>query len=63
MDEQLIMGIDPGLNSTGWGVIQSYKNKEIYLMPENSKYSPIKIGEGNELSIWGVVTYVVKKMI
>ena len=39
------------------------KNKEIYLMPENSKYSPIKIGEGNELSIWGIVTYVVKKMI
>ena len=39
------------------------KNKEIYLVPENSKYSPIKIGEGNELSIWGVVTYVVKKMI
>ena len=39
------------------------KNKEIYLMPENSRYSPIKIGEGNELSIWGIVTYVVKKMI
>ena len=39
------------------------KNKEIYLMPENSKYSPIKIGEGNELSIWGIVTYVVKKMV
>ena len=39
------------------------KNKEIYLMPENSKYSPIKIGAGNELSIWGIVTYVVKKMI
>ena len=39
------------------------KNKEIYLMPENSKYSPIKIGEVNELSIWGIVTYVVKKMI
>ena len=39
------------------------KNKEIYLMPENSKYSQIKIGEGNELSIWGIVTYVVKKMI
>ena len=39
------------------------KNREIYLMPENSKYSPIKIGEGNELSIWGIVTDVVKKMI
>ena len=37
------------------------KNKEIYLMPENSRYSPIKIDEGNELSIWGIVTYVVKK--
>ena len=39
------------------------KNEEIYLMPENSRYSPIKIDEGNELSIWGIVTYVVKKMI
>ena len=39
------------------------KNQEVYLMPENSRYSPIKIDEGNELSIWGVVTYVVKKMI
>ena len=39
------------------------KTKEIYLMPQNSKYSPIKIGEGNELSIWGIVTYVIKKMI
>ena len=39
------------------------KNKEIYLMPENSKYYPLNIGEGNELSIWGIVTYVVKKMI
>ena len=39
------------------------KNQEVYLMPENSRYSPIKIDEGSELSIWGVVTYVVKKMI
>ena len=39
------------------------KNQEVYLMPENSRYSPIKIDEGNELSIWGIVTYVVKKMI
>ena len=39
------------------------KNQEVYLMPENSRYSPIKIDDGNELSIWGIVTYVVKKMI
>ena len=34
----------------------------IYLMPENKKYKPIKVTEDNELIIWGVVTYVVKKL-
>ena len=34
----------------------------IYLMPENPKYQPIKVTEDNELIIWGVVTYVVKKV-
>jgi len=34
----------------------------IYLMPENPKYSPIKVTEDNQLIIWGVVTYVVKKV-
>jgi DNA polymerase V len=34
----------------------------VYLMPENKKYKPIKVTEENELTIWGVVTYVVKKL-
>ena len=34
----------------------------VYLMPENSRYQPIKVTEDNQLQIWGVVTYVVKKM-
>tara|TARA_S200000501_G_scaffold284074_1_gene268317 strand:+ start:44 stop:478 length:435 start_codon:yes stop_codon:yes gene_type:complete len=34
----------------------------VYLMPENNKYEPIKVTEDNELIIWGVVTYVVKKV-
>lgn len=34
----------------------------LYLMPENSNYSPIKVTEENELTIWGIVTYVIKKM-
>jgi DNA polymerase V len=34
----------------------------LYLMPENSNYSPIKVTEENELIIWGIVTYVIKKM-
>lgn len=34
----------------------------IYLMAENPNYPPIKVTEDNELIIWGVVTYVVKKI-
>lgn len=33
-----------------------------WLMPANSEYSPIKVTEENEFIIWGVVTYVIKKM-
>ena len=34
----------------------------VYLIPENPKYKLIKVTEDNELIIWGVVTYVVKKV-
>lgn len=34
----------------------------LYLMPENPSYFPIKITEENELIIWGIVTYVIKKV-
>lgn len=34
----------------------------VYLIPENPKYQPIKVTEENELIIWGMVTYVVKKV-
>ena len=34
----------------------------IYLMPENKKYQPIELKEENELIIWGIVTYVIKKI-
>ena len=37
------------------------KNK-LYLMPENKKYKPIELKEGNELIIWGIVEYVIKKV-
>ncbi len=32
-----------------------------YLMPENNNYQPIKIKPENEVAIWGVVTYTIKK--
>ena len=34
----------------------------LYLMPENKKYKRIEIKEENELIIWGVVEYVIKKV-
>jgi DNA polymerase V len=34
----------------------------LYLMPENPDYKPIKVTEENQLIIWGMVTYVIKKV-
>lgn len=34
----------------------------LFLMPENSNYIPIKVTEENQLIIWGMVTYVIKKI-
>ena len=34
----------------------------LYLMPENKKYNRTEIKEENELIIWGVVKYVIKKV-
>lgn len=34
----------------------------LYLMPENKNYKEIKISEGNNFIIWGIVTYVIKKI-
>tara|TARA_B100000676_G_scaffold54643_1_gene53769 strand:+ start:6537 stop:7052 length:516 start_codon:yes stop_codon:yes gene_type:complete len=36
----------------------SYEPDGNYLQPENDNYSPIKIDEHNDLTIWGVVTNV-----
>ena len=41
--------------------IKKEKNK-FYLMPENKKYKAIELNEDNELIIWGVVEYVIKKV-
>ena len=38
------------------------KGGNLYLKPENKNYNPIKIGEENELQIWGIVTFVIKSL-
>lgn len=37
-------------------------NNEIWLVPENENYAPIKINEDSEFVVWGVVTYVIKSV-
>lgn len=37
------------------------RGKHIRLLPSNPAFQPIPIVEGDELSIWGVVTYIIKK--
>jgi len=38
------------------------EGKKFYLLPENKKYKPLEVKEENELIIWGVVEYVIKKV-
>lgn len=35
---------------------------QLWLMPENQKYQPLRVTEDNEFVIWGVVTCVIKNM-
>ena len=37
-------------------------DKGTYLIPENNKFKPIKLDEGNDVVIWGVVTNVLHEV-
>jgi DNA polymerase V len=41
----------------------SLKHGKIYLISENPRYSPIKIRDGQNLQIWGVVLHVIHSFI
>jgi len=38
------------------------EKQAVYLIPENKNYKPIKVTEENEFVVWGIVTYVIKKV-
>lgn len=38
------------------------KGNKLFLKPENKNYDVIEINPENELSIWGIVTFVIKKI-
>ncbi len=35
---------------------------KVFLMPANKEFEPIEINEENEFIVWGIVTYVIKKV-
>ena len=35
---------------------------KMWLLPANDKYPPIEVTESNDFTVWGVVTYVIKKV-
>ncbi len=37
------------------------KNGDLFLIPDNAEYKPIKIDDNMDFQVWGVVTYVVHK--
>ena len=38
------------------------EHRQMWLLPGNSKYPPIEVTEANDFTVWGVVTYVIKKV-
>jgi DNA polymerase V len=38
------------------------EKKCIYLLPANPDFKPIKVTEINDFQIWGIVTYIIKKV-
>lgn len=37
-------------------------NNCAWLVPANEKFKPVRITDANDFAIWGVITYVIKKM-
>jgi DNA polymerase V len=60
---------EPRRNSIVLGVIDGdftvkrirKKGGELYLIPDNPDFKPIKIDDNMDFQVWGVVTYVVHK--
>ena len=38
------------------------RHQRIWLLPANEKYPPIEVTDSNDFTVWGVVTYFIKKV-
>lgn len=50
------------LRFTAETVSDGSKRRRISLVPANDRYPVIEVGEGSDFIMWGVVTYVIKKV-
>lgn len=39
----------------------SHDEEGILLVPANTRYKPIRVSEQNSFTVWGIVTYIIKK--
>lgn len=37
------------------------EKEEVWLMPDNEKFKPIRVTEDNSFTIWGIITYSIKQ--
>ena len=42
---------------------ENVSKKELYLIPENENFSPIKITQEMDFQVWGIVTYIIHKAL
>ena len=69
-----ILVVDKSLEPKNYDIVIAFLNGKalvkrflksganLYLVPENDKYSSILVGGGDEFEVWGVVTYVIHKV-
>ena len=41
---------------------QTGEKNGLWLIPANSRYRPIKVGDQSDFTVWGIVTYIIKKV-
>ena len=73
-DEGDIIVVDKSLDATDDSIAVCFVDGEftikrirkdddcLWLMPSNDKYPPIRVTADNEFAVWGVVTYIIKKV-